>query len=81
MRGVSTKYLGFYIMWYQFINQSKIQAFKKEEIKFDLADVVCDNITKDRFGFELYPKSEISFLKFLKQNGTLLKNCFSIGVF
>ena len=69
MRGVSTKYLGFYIKWFQFINQSKLIAYKKEELKFDLTEVVCDNIANDRFGFELYRKSEISFLKFLKQNG------------
>jgi hypothetical protein len=69
MRGVSTKYLSFYIKWYQFINQSKLQAFKKEELKFNLTDEICDNVVEDKFGFELYRQSELSFIQFLKNNG------------
>ena len=69
MRGVSTKYLTLYAKWYQFINQSKVQAFKKDELKYDLTDVVCDNVVKDNFGIELYRQSEISFVRFLNQNG------------
>lgn len=69
LRGVSTKYLPLYIKWYQFIHQSKLQAFKKEELKFDLTDEICENIIDDRFGLELYRQSEVSFIKFLKNNG------------
>jgi transposase-like protein len=69
MRGVSTKYLEFYVKWYQFINESKLQAFKKEEVRFNLTDEVCDNLVEDRFGFELYRQSEVGFVRFLQNNG------------
>lgn len=69
MRGVSTKYLGLYVKWYQFLNESKIHAFNKEELKYNLTDYVCQNIIKDKFGFELYRQSELIFIMFLKNNG------------
>jgi transposase-like protein len=69
LRGVSTKYLEFYIKWYQFIQESKNQIQKKEELKFDLTNEVCGTITKDNFGIELYRQSELSFIQFLKNNG------------
>ena len=69
MRGVSTKYLGFYIKWFQFINESKVKERKDEELKFNLTDVVCDNVVKEKFGIELYRQSELSFIRFLNHNG------------
>jgi transposase-like protein len=69
MRGVSTKYLEHYIKWYQFIHESKLQMHKKDELKFNVTDEICDTIAKDKFGIELYRQSELSFIRFLKNNG------------
>ena len=69
MRGVSTKYLDFYVKWFQFINESKVKAFKKNELKFNLVDEICDNVVQDKFGIELYRQSELSFVRFLNNNG------------
>lgn len=69
LRGVSTKYLTFYIKWYQFLNQSKLKAFKKEELKFDITDDITSNIINEKFGLELYRQSELSYMRFLKNNG------------
>ncbi len=76
LRGVSTKYLPFYIKWYQFINDSKEQVFKKDILKFNLADKVCNTMVEDRSGLELYRQSETGFLRFLNNNGrTNYGNC------
>jgi transposase-like protein len=69
LRGVSTKYLSFYAKWFQFIQENKNQMLKKEELKFNLVDEICNNVAKEKFGIELYRQSEISFVKFLKNNG------------
>jgi hypothetical protein len=69
LRGVSSKYLNFYIKWFQFIQESKNQLSKKEELRFNLVDEICENVAQDRFGIELYRQAEVSFVRFLKNNG------------
>jgi hypothetical protein len=69
LRGVSTKYLPFYIKWYQFIHQSKTKAFKRDILKFNLTDNVCENVVYDRKGLELYRQAETGFVRFLNNNG------------
>lgn len=69
LRGVSSKYLSFYVKWFQFIQASKVQVLKKEELKFNLVDEICDNVIQDKLGIELYRQAEVSFGRFLKNNG------------
>jgi hypothetical protein len=69
MRGVSTKYLPFYIKWYQFAVNTRNHVAKMNELKFNIADKICDNVIEDKFGFELYRQAEVSFVRFLKNNG------------
>lgn len=69
MRGVSTKYLDFYVKWFQFTHQCRLELLNREKIKFDLADEICESVVEDKLGIELYRQSEISFQMFLKNNG------------
>jgi len=69
LRGVSTKYLDFYVEWYKFIHASKLRAFNKEKVIFNVTSEVCDNLVKDRTGLELYKQAEVSFVRFLSNNG------------
>ena len=71
MKGVSTKYIGFYAKWFEFIvNTSKVIAkvSKRKSFGFNLADNICNNILADSVGLEFYRQSEYSFLNFLKIN-------------
>lgn len=73
MKGVSTKYIGFYAKWFEFIvNTTKFIKAKISEgksIRFNIADDICSNILDDTFGLEFYRQSEYSFLNFLRANG------------
>lgn len=69
LRGVSTRYLDFYVEWYKFIHASRLRAFNKEKVIFNVTDEVCSTLVKDRSGFELYRQSEVSFIRFLNNNG------------
>lgn len=69
LRGVSSKYIGLYASWFQFLNQCKVEAFKKEELRFNVTDEICENIVEDKIGLELYRQTEVSFARFLKENG------------
>lgn len=67
-KGVSTRYLPFYLAWHQFIVESKTKIDKMNTLKFNLTNNICNNVVQDKFGFELYRQSEVSFVRFLKNN-------------
>ncbi len=74
MRGVSTKYIGLYAKWYEFIVNVKKEIQRKidnveETVKYNIADKLCVNILKDFNGLEYFRQSEVSFLWFLRSNG------------
>jgi transposase-like protein len=74
MHGVSTKYLDFYVKWFEFMINVKKQIESKidnysSKIKFDLTDKICENILADNNGLEFFRQSEISFDRFLNENG------------
>ena len=74
MRGVSTKYIGLYAKWYEFIVNVKKEIQKKinkadETVKYNIDDKLCYNVLSDYNGLEFFRQSEVSFLWFLKANG------------
>lgn len=68
LKGVSTKYLGFYAKWFEFISNVKKTIQKISKVKFNLAETICNNILSDFNGLEFYRQSEFSFIQFLKAN-------------
>ena len=81
LHGVSTKFIGFYAKWYEFMVNIKKEIKKiiedtKQTVRFDLTDKICNNILDDFNGLEFYRQSEYSFLQFLKVNKrTNFGNC------
>ena len=69
LRGVSTKYLELYAKWFQFVTESRSRILAGEKLKFNIIDGICDQAVSDRSGAELYKQSELTFQKFLKNNG------------
>ena len=69
MRGVSTKWLPFYAKWFQHFIYVRNQLSKLSELKFDFTDKMHENLVQDTNGLEMYRQAEISFQKFLKNNG------------
>jgi len=74
LRGVSTKYLGFYSKWFQFLNTAKENIKKelvnqKSKVSFNIIDNICNEIIVDKLGLEMYRQSEKHYKYFLKENG------------
>ena len=69
LRGVSTKYLEFYARWYQFYHESKRQMNNGELLRFNVDAQICKNVVNDVAGLEVFRQSEISFQRFLHNNG------------
>lgn len=69
LRGVSTKYLELYARWYQFYHESKRQMNAKERLEFAGQDRICESVVNDSAGLEIFRQSEISFQRFLLNNG------------
>ena len=80
LKGVSTKYLGFYAKWFEFIINTKKAIQNKisenKSSKFNFADEICYNVLADNNGLEFFRQSEYSFKNFLKANGrTIYGSC------
>ena len=74
MRGVSTKYIGLYAKWYEFIVNVKKEIQRKlsnieDTINYNITDKLCTNVLTDFNGLEYYRQAEFSFLQFLRSNG------------
>lgn len=72
LKGVSTKYLGFYAKWFQFLTNIKktVQKLIENSVStsFNMVEEICKNVVKDYNGLEFYRQSEVSFQKFLRAN-------------
>ena len=76
LKGVSTKYINSYAKWFEFIINTRKKIREIKNIKFNIADDICNNVLADYNGLELYRQSEYSFVNFLKNNGrTNFGNC------
>jgi transposase-like protein len=72
LKGVSTKYIGFYAKWFQFLTNIKKTTQKLIEssvsTSFNMVEEICKNVVRDYNGLEYYRQSEVSFQQFLRAN-------------